>query len=36
MNPLETFQLLINNVLGGLIHSGSSASSDLLVTLNLL
>lgn len=36
MNPIESAQLFINNILGGWIHNGSSASSDLLVTLHLL
>lgn len=36
MSPIETAQLFLNNILGGWIHSGSSAASDLLVTLHLI
>ena len=35
MNPIEIIQLQINNVLGQLIHAGSSASSNLALSLGL-
>ena len=36
MNPIELFQLMVNNVLGGLIHNGSSMASNLAVALHLI
>ena len=36
MNPIEAIQLQINEVLGQLIHLGSSTSSNLAVTLGLI
>lgn len=35
MNIIETIQLQINEVLGQLIHTGSSASSNLALSLGL-
>ncbi len=36
MNPIEMLQLMINNVLGGFIHQGSSAGSNLAVLLHII
>ncbi len=35
MNPIEQIQLQINEVLGQLIHFGSSASSNISLSLGL-
>lgn len=35
MNPIEQFQLMINEFLGALIHQGSSTSSKLALRLGL-
>ncbi|MHC2849370.1 hypothetical protein ACUXOC_000809 [Corynebacterium mucifaciens] len=35
MNPVEAIQLQINQVLGGLVHAGSSTSSTIAYGLGL-
>lgn len=36
MISVESIQLMINNLLGGGIHQGSSAISDLMILLHLI